>query len=213
MRVAYQALSAVLGGTQSLHTNSRDEALALPSEDSVLIALRTQQVIAYETGVTDTIDPLGGSYYIESLTNQVEKATMAYLDKIEEMGGAVRAIEEGFQQMEIQDSAYNYQLEIESGDRVVIGVNKFQIAEKSPQNLLRVDPVVEETQRGNLQAVKQKRNGAEVDRTLARLKEAAEATDNLLPPVLDAVRAYATLGEISDVLRDVFGEYQQRAIF
>lgn len=213
MRVAFQALSAVLGGTQSLHTNSRDEALALPSEDSVLIALRTQQVIAYETGVTETIDPLGGSYFIESLTNDIEKATMAYLDKIEQMGGAVRAIEEGFQQMEIQDSAYNYQLEIESGERVVIGVNKFQITEKSPQNLLRVAPVVEETQRSRLQAIKQQRNQAEVDRTLTNLKDAAEGTENLLPPILEAVRAYATLGEISDVLREVFGEYQQKAIF
>lgn len=213
MRVAYQALSAVLGGTQSLHTNSRDEALALPSEDSVLIALRTQQVIAYETGVTDTIDPLGGSYFIESLTNEVEKAAMAYLDKIEEMGGAVRAIQEGLQQMEIQDSAFNYQLEIESGERVVVGVNKFQIAEKALQNLLRVDPVVEETQRTRLQELKQQRNRSEVERNLAKLKQAAEGTDNLLPPVLDAVRAYATLGEICDVLRDVFGEYQQKAIF
>lgn len=213
MRVAYQALSAVLGGTQSLHTNSRDEALALPSEDSVLIALRTQQVMAYETGVTDTVDPLGGSYYIESLTNQVERAAIAYLDKIEEIGGAAKAIEEGLQQMEIQDSAYDYQLQIESGERVVIGVNKFQIAEKSPQNLLRVNPAVEKTQRDKLQALKQQRQRAQVEMTLAALKEAAEGTGNLFPPILDAVRAYATLGEICDVLRGVFGEYRQRSIF
>ncbi|MDT3700956.1 MAG: methylmalonyl-CoA mutase family protein [Thermincola sp.] len=213
MRVAYQALSAVLGGTQSLHTNSRDEALALPSEDSVLIALRTQQVMAYETGVTDTVDPLGGSYYIESLTNQVERAAIAYLDKIEEIGGAAKAIEEGLQQMEIQDSAYDYQLQIESGERVVIGVNKFQIGEKSPQNLLRVNPAVEKTQRDKLQALKQQRQRAQVEMTLAALKEAAEGTENLFPPILDAVRAYATLGEICDVLRGVFGEYRQRSIF
>ncbi len=213
MRVAFQALSAVLGGTQSLHTNSRDEALALPSEDSVLIALRTQQVIAYETGVTDTVDPLGGSYFVESLTNQMEKAAMEYINKIEAMGGAVRAIEEGFQQMEIQDSAYHYQMEIESGDRVVIGVNKFQTEEKTPLNLLKVDPVVEENQRIKLEALKRQRNQAEVDRALARLKEAAGGTDNLMPPILEAVKAYATLGEICDVLREVFGEYQQRAIF
>jgi len=213
MRVAYQALSAVLGGTQSLHTNSRDEALALPSEDSVLIALRTQQVMAYETGVTDTVDPLGGSYYIESLTNQVERAAIAYLDKIEEIGGAAKAIEEGLQQMEIPDSAYDYQLQIEAGERVVIGVNRFQIGEKSPQNLLRVNPAVEKTQRDKLQALKQQRQRAQVEMTLAALKEAAEGTENLFPPILDAVRAYATLGEICDVLRGVFGEYRQRSIF
>ncbi len=213
MRVAFQALSAVLGGTQSLHTNSRDEALALPSEDSVLIALRTQQVIAYETGVTDTVDPLGGSYFIETLTNQVEKAAMEYISKIESMGGAVRAIEEGFQQMEIQDSAYNYQMEIESGERVVIGVNKYQIEEKASLNLLKVDPVVEENQKNKLKVLKEQRNQSDVDRTLARLKNAAGGSDNLMPHILEAVRAYATLGEICDVLREVFGEYQQRAIF
>ncbi len=213
IRVAYQALSAVLGGTQSLHTNSRDEALALPSEDSVLIALRTQQVVAYETGVTDTVDPLGGSYFIEDLTNRVEKAAMEYINRIEAMGGAVRAIEEGFQQMEIQDSAYKYQLEIESGERVVIGVNKFQIEEKPPQNLLRVDPVLEENQRQKLNQLKQERDHQAVSGSLARLKEAARGSGNMVPPILDAVRVYATLGEICDVLRDVFGEYQQKAIF
>lgn len=213
MRVAYQALSAVLGGTQSLHTNSRDEALALPSEDSVLIALRTQQVIAYETGVTDTADPLGGSYFIEDLTNRMEKSAMEYINKIESVGGAVRAIEEGLQQMEIQDSAYKYQLEIESGERVVIGVNKFQMEEKPPKNLLRVDPVLEENQRRKLLALKEERDGTAVAAALARLKDTATGTDNLIPPILEAVKAYATLGEICDVLRDVFGEYQQRAIF
>jgi len=213
IRVAYQALSAVLGGTQSLHTNSRDEALALPSEDSVLIALRTQQVIAYETGVTDTVDPLGGSYFVEDLTNRVEKAAMDYINRIEAMGGAVRAVEEGFQQMEIQDSAYKYQLEIESEERVVIGVNRYQIEERSPQNLLRVDPVLEENQRRKLSQLKQERDPLAVSGSLDRLKEAATGCGNLMPPILEAVRAYATLGEICDVLRDVFGEYQQKAIF
>jgi len=213
IRVACQALSAVLGGTQSLHTNSRDEALALPSEDSVLIALRTQQVIAYETGVTDTVDPLGGSYFVEDLTNRVEKAAMDYINRIEAIGGAVRAIEEGFQQMEIMDSAYKYQLEIESEERVVIGVNRFQIEERSPQDLLRVDPVLEENQRRKLSQLKQERDTLAVSGSLDRLKEAAAGTGNLMPPILEAVRAYATLGEICDVLRDVFGEYQQKAIF
>ena len=213
IRVACQALSAVLGGTQSLHTNSRDEALALPSEDSVLIALRTQQVIAYETGVTDTVDPLGGSYFVEDLTKRVEKAAMDYINRIEAMGGAVRAIEEGFQQMEIMDSAYKYQLEIESEERVVIGVNRFQIEERSPQNLLRVDPVLEENQRRKLSQLKQERDPLAVSGSLDRLKEAAAGTGNLMPTILEAVRAYATLGEICDVLRDVFGEYQQKAIF
>ncbi len=213
IRVACQALSAVLGGTQSLHTNSRDEALALPSEDSVLIALRTQQVIAYETGVTDTVDPLGGSYFVEDLTNRVEKAAMDYINRIEAIGGAVRAIEEGFQQMEIMDSAYKYQLEIESEERVVIGVNRFQIEERSPQDLLRVDPVLEENQRRKLSQLKQERDPLAVSGSLDRLKEAATGTGNLMPLILEAVRAYATLGEICDVLRDVFGEYQQKAIF
>ncbi|MBU7007604.1 acyl-CoA mutase large subunit family protein [Phosphitispora fastidiosa] len=213
IRVAYQALSAVLGGTQSLHTNSRDEALALPSEDSVLIALRTQQVIAYETGVTDTVDPLGGSYFVEDLTNRVEKAAMDYINRIEAIGGAVRAIEEGFQQMEIMDSAYKYQLEIESAERVVIGVNRFQIEERSPQDLLRVDPVLEENQRRKLSQLKQERDPLAVSGSLDRLKKAAAGSENLMLPILEAVRAYATLGEICDVLRDVFGEYQQKAIF
>lgn len=213
VRVAFQALSAVLGGTQSLHTNSRDEALALPSEDSALIALRTQQVIAYETGVTDTVDPLGGSYFLETLTNRIEQATMEYIDKIEAMGGAVKAIEEGFQQIEIQESAYDYQLEIESEERVVVGVNRFQIKEDPPKNLLKVDPQVEISQRAKLLALKKERDQHAVDRALAVLKETARGTGNLMPPILEAVKVYATLGEICDSLREIFGEYQQRVIF
>jgi methylmalonyl-CoA mutase N-terminal domain/subunit len=212
LRVAFQALSAVLGGTQSLHTNSRDEALALPTEDAVLLALRTQQVIAYETGVADTVDPLGGSYYVEALTNQIEAATLDYIIKIDNLGGAVRAIEEGFQQMEIQDSAYKYQMEIEAGERVVIGVNKFQLEEPKPKNLLKVDTILEENQRKKLAAVKQQRNQAEVDSALKNLKFAARGKENLLPVILQAVKTYATLGEICDVLRHVFGEYRQKSI-
>lgn len=213
VRVAFQALSAVLGGTQSLHTNSRDEALALPSEEAALLALRTQQVIAYETGVTDTVDPLGGSYFMETLTNQVEQAAMEYIEKIEAMGGAVGGIEEGFQQIEIQESAYEYQLEIESTERIVVGVNKFLMKEEKLRNLHRVDPRVEIGQRAKLQNLKNERNQQEVDKALARLKETARGTGNLMPPILEAVKAYATLGEICDELRDVFGEYQQKVIF
>ncbi|MHB8171281.1 MAG: acyl-CoA mutase large subunit family protein [Thermincolia bacterium] len=213
MRVAFQALSAVLGGTQSLHTNSRDEALALPTEDSVLIALRTQQVIAYESGVADIADPLGGSYFIEALTDEIEKAALEYIDRIEDLGGAVKAIEEGYQQREIQQSAYKYQMEIESGDRVVIGVNKFQIQEERPKNLLRVDPAVGVGQVAKLEKLRKERDNEKVNVILGRLREGAQGTENLMPIIVDAVKAYATLGEICDVLRDVFGEYQQRAIF
>jgi methylmalonyl-CoA mutase N-terminal domain/subunit len=209
VRVAFQALAAVLGGTQSLHTNSMDEALCLPSEEAVQIALRTQQVIAHETGVTDTVDPLGGSYYLESLTQQICERAESYLQKIEDMGGAVAAVEQGFIQREIQDSAYTYQREIEKGERVVVGVNRFQVQEAPPTNLLRVDPAVRESQIRKLQGVKAERDAAKVEDTLSKLKHAAGGADNLLPFIVDAVKAYATLGEICGVLRGVFGEYQQ----
>jgi methylmalonyl-CoA mutase, N-terminal domain len=207
VRVAFQALSAVLGGTQSLHTNSMDEALALPSEEAVQIALRTQQLIAYETGVTDTIDPLAGSYYIEHLTTAIEEGAMDYLRKIDELGGAAAAIEKGFIQREIQESAFRYQKTIETGDRVVVGINKFQINEPPPSGLLRVDPVVQSRQIQKIIELKQARDKAKVLSCLAGLKKAAEGSDNLMPPILEAVRAYATLGEICDTLRSVFGEY------
>ncbi|GAW28684.1 methylmalonyl-CoA mutase [Carboxydocella sp. ULO1] len=209
MRVAFQALSAVLGGTQSLHTNSRDEALALPTEESALIALRTQQVIAYETGVTDTIDPLAGSYFIESLTSEIENRVWQYLNKIEEIGGAVRAIELGYQQKEIQEAAFRYQMEIESGERIVVGVNKFVLPEEKQPQILRVDPAVGREQAARLQALKQERDNLAVANALQNLKETACSTDNLLPAILQAVRVYATLGEICDTLRQVFGEHQQ----
>lgn len=207
VRVAFQALSAVLGGTQSLHTNSRDEALALPSQQSVQIALRTQQIIAYETGVADIVDPLAGSYYIEALTNQIEKAAFDYIKKIDELGGAVRAVECGFIEEEIQESAYRFQKEVESGERVVVGVNKFQTQEEVPSGLLRVDPSVRELQIQRIKEVKERRDSGAVAAALEDLKKAAEGTANLLPPILTAVERMATLGEICDVLRGVFGEY------
>jgi len=208
VRVAFQALSAVLGGTQSLHTNSMDEAFALPGEEAVQIALRTQQLIGYESGVTDTVDPLGGSYYIEELTEEIFNRAKEYIDKIDELGGAASAIEQGFIQREIQDSAYRYQREIEKGERVVVGVNKFQVEEESPKDLLRVDPAVRISQMERLKRLKSERDNASVRDILSELKNAAEGKENLMPIILDAVKAYATLGEICDALRDVFGEYQ-----
>jgi len=208
VRVAFQALSAVLGGTQSLHTNSMDEAFALPGEEAVQIALRTQQLIGYESGVADTVDPLGGSYYIEELTEEIFNRAKEYINKIDEFGGAASAIERGFIQREIQDSAYRYQREIEKGERVVVGVNKFQVEEESPKDLLRVDPAVRVSQMESLKRLKSERDNARVRDILSELKNAAEGKNNLMPIILDAVKAYATLGEICDALRDVFGEYQ-----
>jgi methylmalonyl-CoA mutase N-terminal domain/subunit len=207
VRVAFQALSAVLGGTQSLHTNSMDEALALPSQEAVQIALRTQQLIAYETGVTETVDPLAGSYYIEHLTNTIESQAADYIRRIDELGGAASAIEQGFVQREIQESAYKYQKAVEQGERIVVGLNKFQVQEPKPTGLLRVDPVVREQQMKKLQRLKEKRDNGAVQASLAGLKKGAQGEDNLLPLILQAVRAYATLGEICDTLREVFGEY------
>lgn len=208
IRVTLQALAAVLGGTQSLHTNSRDEALALPTEDAVRIALRTQQIIAYESGAGDTIDPLAGSYYIESITNEMEKMAEDYLQRIDDLGGAVVAIEQGYIQQEIQNSAYDWQKEIEDGKRIVIGVNRFTMEEESPKGLLKVDPRVGEMQEEKIRALKEKRDNEEVESTLQALKEAAATEENLMPLILNAVKAYATLGEICGVLREVFGEYQ-----
>ncbi|MBS4025599.1 MAG: methylmalonyl-CoA mutase family protein [Clostridia bacterium] len=213
MRVAYQALSAVLGGTQSLHTNSRDEALALPTEESVLIALRTQQVIGYEIGVADTVDPLAGSYYIESLTNEIERQAMDYLQKIDELGGAVKAIELGFMQREIQNSAYSYQKEIESGERIVIGVNKFTMDKEKPGKLLRVDQTVQAQQEEKLVNLRAERDNAQVENLLRELKARAQSSDNLMPILIDCVKAYVTLGEICNILREEFGEYRSQIVF
>ena len=212
MRVTIQALSAVLGGTQSLHTNSRDEALALPTEASVRIALRTQQVIAYESGVADSIDPLAGSYLVESLTDQIEAQALAYIARIDELGGAAEAISRGFQQKEIQDSAFSYQKSIETNDLVIVGVNQFIVQEGPPTGLLKVKPEVEIAQKKSLAAVKAGRDNAAVAAKLAALKAAATGTENLLPFILAAVKVYASLGEISDVLRDVFGEHQETVV-
>ena len=207
VRVAFQALSAVLGGTQSLHTNSMDEALALPSQEAVQIALRTQQLIAYETGVTETVDPLAGSYYIEHLTNTIENQARDYIRQIDELGGAASAIEKGFIQKEIQESAYRFQKAVEEGTRVMVGLNKFQVQEPKPTGLLRVNPAVREQQIQKLKRLKDKRENQAVQASLAALEKAARGEENLMPPVLQAVRVYATLGEICDTLRGVFGEY------
>jgi methylmalonyl-CoA mutase N-terminal domain/subunit len=210
VRVAFQALAAVLGGTQSLHTNSRDEAYALPTENSVRLALRTQQLIAHESGVADMIDPLGGSYAVETLTDEIERKSMEYIDKIEAMGGAIKAIESGYIQDEIAESAYQYQKEIESKKRIVVGLNQFQIEEEPLRNILRIKPEVEQYQKEKLARVKKERNNTKVRETLALLKKAAQGKDNVVPPILEAVKVYATLGEISDTLREVFGEYRER---
>jgi methylmalonyl-CoA mutase N-terminal domain/subunit len=186
-----------------------DEALCLPSEEAVQIALRTQQLIAYETGVTDTVDPLAGSYYLEALTREIFERADEYINKIDDMGGAVPAIEQGYIQREIQDSAYKYQLDIEKEERIVVGLNRFQVKEEKPTNLLRVDPTVREAQIERLKKLKSERNNKKMNKSLSDLKQAAQVDDNLMPYILDAVKAYATLGEICNVLREVFGEYQQ----
>ena len=209
IRVAYQALMAVLGGTQSLHTNSYDEALCLPTDEAALLALRTQQVIAYEIGVTDTVDPLGGSYYVESLTDAIEEKVWEYLKKIDEMGGAVEAVKNGFMRREIEKSSYEYQRAIEKGEKTVIGVNRFVIDEEPPKDLLRVNPEIEKVQREKLQKLRANRDNERVAKALMRLREVAESKDNIVYPILEAVEAYATLGEICGVLREVFGEYRQ----
>ena len=212
MRVAFQAMSAVLGGTQSLHTNSFDEALALPSELAVQVALRTQQVVAYETNVCDTIDPLAGSYYLENLTDAVEARAQEYIDQIDRMGGAVAAIEKGFIQREIAASAYKFQREIEKSERIVVGLNRFQTHEEKQTGLLKVDPEVGAKQIARLQELKNTRDNAAVATALAELKTAAQGTDALMPPILNAVRNLATLGEVCDTLRGVFGEYEAPAL-
>jgi methylmalonyl-CoA mutase N-terminal domain/subunit len=212
VRVTLQALAAVLGGTQSLHTNSRDEALSLPTEESVRTALRTQQVIAHESGVADTVDPLAGSWYVEQLTDAVEQEALELIERVDEFGGVVACIENGFIAGQIEDAAYQYQQEIESGNRIVVGVNAFQSEEESAVPLLRVDPAAEDQQVQALARVKAERDQEEVRRCLAALETAARSDSaNLMEPVLAAVRCYCSLGEICDVLRGVFGEYRGRA--
>lgn len=213
VRVTMQALAAVLGGTQSLHTNSMDEALALPSEKAVRIALRTQQIIAEESGVTDTIDPLGGSYYIEWLTDKMEEETYHYFDKVEKFGGVIPAIERGFFQREIAESAYRYQREIDENKRIVVGVNDYKTDEEPSIPILRMDEKGEHRQINRLKKLRKERNQSKFDRNLTRLKKAAEGDENLMPYILDCVHGYATLGETCDVLREVFGEYKEPAIY
>ncbi|MGC9336586.1 MAG: acyl-CoA mutase large subunit family protein [Candidatus Cloacimonadia bacterium] len=212
VRVTIQTLAAVLGGTQSLHANSRDEALALPSEDSVRIALRTQQIVAHESGVANTIDPLAGSYFIESMTNQIEKKATEYIEQIDKLGGMIEAIEKGYVQKQIQDSAYQYQKQVENKQRIVVGVNEFTTEEEVPFQLLKVDEAVERKQIEKLRKIKQSRDDTQVKKTLQNVRRAANTNENLLPPILEAVKAYATLGEICDVLRQEFGEYEEQPI-
>lgn len=209
VRVAIQTLAAVMGGTQSLHTNSKDEALALPTEDSVRTALRTQQIVAHESGVADTIDPLAGSYYVESLTNKIEKESMKLIEKIDNLGGSPSAIDKGYMQQEIMESAYRYQKEIENDERVIVGMNKFKIEEGSPKGLLRVDPSVGERKKEKLKDLRNRRDNDLVKKNLENLRNACKGDDNLMPYILEAVNSYATLGELCGVMREEFGEYKQ----
>jgi methylmalonyl-CoA mutase N-terminal domain/subunit len=213
VRVTLQALAAVLGGTQSLHTNSMDEALALPSEKAVRIALRTQQIIAEESGVTSTVDPLGGSYYVEWLTEKMEEETYKYFDRVERLGGVIPAIEKGFFQREIADSAYRYQKEIDTSQRVIVGVNRYQLDEAPSIPILKMDEKGEERQIRRLQKLRKERDNSKVQSHLEQLRKAAEGDDNLMPFILNCIHSYATLGETCQVLRDVFGEYKEQAIY
>ncbi|MBS1153359.1 MAG: Methylmalonyl-CoA mutase [Myxococcaceae bacterium] len=213
VRTALQALAAVLGGTQSLHTNSLDETYALPTEDAVTIALRTQQLIAYESGVDRVVDPLGGSYYVEHLTDEMEKLANGYIRRIDEMGGIIRAVEEQYPQKEIGESAYRWQREVEQGDRQIIGVNAFKSEQNQPIELLKIDEKVHQEQVERIAQVKRERSQAAVDAALAKVEAACRGSDNLMPPVLEAVKAYATLGEVSDVFRKVWGQYREGGLF
>jgi methylmalonyl-CoA mutase N-terminal domain/subunit len=212
VRVAIQALAAVLGGCQSLHTNSMDEALALPTEASALIALRTQQIIANETGVANTIDPVAGSYAIETLTNEIEARAEEYLHKIDAMGGVIKAIESGYVQAEIQRAAYEFQRSVEQKDQIVVGVNEFVAQEERQIPTLQIDAEMERSQVARLTALRAKRDASKVKASLAELEQRAKSTENLLPAILAAVESYATVGEISDALRHVFGEYQESVV-
>jgi methylmalonyl-CoA mutase N-terminal domain/subunit len=210
VRTTIQALAAVLGGTQSLHTNSFDEALCLPTEEAVRVALRTQQIIAYESGAANTVDPLGGSYYTEALTNEMEEKAMEYIQRIDDMGGAIAAIEKGFFQKEIADSAYRYQREVDEKKRTIVGLNEYSIeGEECPIELLKIRPKIEREQVERLQKLKRERNNKKVKEALEKLHDSAEKDENLMPVIIDAVKAYTTLGEITEVLRRVYGEYKE----
>lgn len=208
VRVTIQALAAVMGGTQSLHTNGYDEALSLPTEEAAAIALRTQQIIAYESGVTETVDPLAGSYFIESLTDEVEKASWKYIEKIDAMGGAVSAIEQGYMQDEIARSAYNYNKKIEKNEKIIVGVNKFTTKEKPYEKNLRIDESIRKIQSEKLKSLRTRRDNNKTESLLTQLRQKAKSEENLIPAVIEAVENYATLGEIASALREVFGEYK-----
>ena len=211
-RVTIQTLAAVLGGTQSLHTNSKDEALALPTENSVRTALRTQQIVAYESGVANTIDPLAGSYYVEAMTDSIEKEAQEYLDKINSMGGMIPAIENGFVEMEIQKAAYKFEKQFESGERIVVGVNKFKVGEDEKPVLLKIDIKIQDDQIRLLNKVRAERNSDNVNKSLDELRKAAQGKDNLMPYILEAVKVYASVGEICNTMREIFGEYKETVV-
>jgi methylmalonyl-CoA mutase N-terminal domain/subunit len=214
VRTAIEALAAVLGGTQSLHTNSFDEALALPTEDAVRIALRTQQVIAHETGVVNTIDPLGGSYYVEHLTNELERQAYEYFSRIDALGGVVEAIKENFFQREIAEASFRYQSEVERSERVVVGVNRYTLDVDDEIAILKIDPALEQQQIERVQALRARRDSVAVERSLTALKEASARPDaNLMPLLVDAARAYVTMGEICDAWREVWGTWRETPVF
>jgi methylmalonyl-CoA mutase, N-terminal domain len=213
VRTALEAMAAVLGGTQSLHTNSFDEALALPTEDAVRIALRTQQVIAHETGAVNTIDPLGGSYYLEDLTNRLEAEAYDYFERIAKLGGVVPAIEQNFFQREIADASFRYQHEVEQQQRIVVGVNRYELEDEPAVEILRIDPALEDKQIERVRSLRARRDSAAVESALSRLKQAADAGENLMPPLIDASKAYVTLGEMCDALRDVWGTWTETPVF
>jgi methylmalonyl-CoA mutase N-terminal domain/subunit len=213
VRTALEAMAAVLGGTQSLHTNSFDEALALPTEDAVRLALRTQQVIAHETGVVSTADPLGGSYFVESLTNELERQAYEYFARIDELGGVVAAIEQNFFQSEIAEASFRHQLEVERGDRVIVGVNRFATVDETPAEIHRIDPAAEGRQIARVQALRASRDAAAAEAALARLREQAAGTANLMLAIIDAARARVTVGEMCDALREVWGTWRESPAF
>jgi methylmalonyl-CoA mutase N-terminal domain/subunit len=212
VRTAIQAMAAVLGGTQSLHTNSYDEALALPTEESARIALRTQQIIGFESGVANTIDPFAGSYFIESLTTELESQASAYLDKIEALGGTLKAIERGFVQQEIQNAAYEFQQRLEAKQSIVVGVNEFEIEEEKQIDLQRIDPALERGQVERLMSLRLKRDAAKWQASIEAVRDAASSGENLMPRIIGAVEAHATVGEIADTMRSVFGEYKETVV-
>jgi len=212
VRITLQALAAVLGGAQSLHTNAQDEALALPTAQSATLALRTQQILAYETGVAQVADPLGGSWYVESLTRELEEEAEAYMEKIRSLGGMLQAIEEGYVQHEVQEAAYAEQKRLESGEQVVVGVNRFESEQSTPIETHRVEPEVEKRQVEELESMRRRRNGKETEKALDEVRRVADSRENLMPSLIAAAQSQATVGEMADALRDVFGEHRENVV-